>query len=235
MPVHENRIAEALAPRPPQSANADVRPQSDIELGTANLNPPGMSLVALLREDFHTHERDLFSQGLWALAVHRFGNWRMGIGNKFLRLPFSLAYKVLRKHVEWICGINLNYTTRVGRRVHIWHQGGMQLGALEIGNDVHIRHNTTFGVKRRGDGRWMKPTIGDRCDIGAGAVVVGPITVGHDSTIGANVVLAQDVPPNSIVTVPPPVIREKRKKSHGDTERTETGPAVSHQLGTSSP
>jgi serine O-acetyltransferase len=201
--IPSERIASALSPPPPRSAE-------DRDLGKFNQNPPGMTFLALLREDFETHERDWLSQGFWAVAVHRFGNWRMGVGSKILRLPFSILYKFLYKFVEWTCGISLAYTVRVGRRVRIWHQGGMTLGALSIGNDVHIRQNTTFGVKRRGDPRWMKPTIGDRCDIGAGAVIVGGITIGHDTMIGANVVVAKDVLPNSIVTAAPPVIKEKR-------------------------
>lgn len=214
----EQRIADAIATPPPTTRvdGMEPRPQRDMELGSFNQNPPGMSLLALIREDYQTHERHLLSQGFLAIAVHRFGNWRMGIDSKLLRIPFSILYRILYKLVEVLCGISLNYTVRVGRRVRIWHQGGMTLGALEIGNDVHIRQNTTFGVKRRGDPRWMKPIIGDRCDIGAGAVIVGPITVGHDSTIGANVVLAKDVPPHSMVVVPPPMIKEKKPQTQSE-------------------
>jgi serine O-acetyltransferase len=189
------------------------RPQSDIDLGRYNHNPPGMGLLALWREDYQTHDRDPFSQGFWALAVHRFGNWRMDVKPRVLRLPLSLMYKILYKWVEWTCGISLDYTVRVGRRVRIWHQSGLILVALEIGDDVHLRHNTTFGVKRRGDARWMRPIIQDRCDIGAGAVIVGPITVGHDSFVGANVVLAHDVPPYSVVTVAPPTVKLRTLQS----------------------
>jgi serine O-acetyltransferase len=217
----EQRIADAIAMPPPTTHvdGMEPRPQRDIELGEFNQNPPGMSLLALIREDYQTHERHLLSQGFLAVAVHRFGNWRMGIQSRLLRFPFSILYRILYKLVEVLCGISLNYTVRVGRRVRIWHQGGMTLGALEIGNDVHIRQNTTFGVKRRGDPRWMKPIIGDRCDIGAGAVIVGPITVGHDSTIGANVVLAKDVPPNSLVVVEPPIVKEKKPQMHANERR----------------
>jgi serine O-acetyltransferase len=219
MTVDENKIAEALHPRPPHSAGGDARPESDVVLGTYNGNPSGMGFFALLREDFETHDRDPLSQGFWAIAVHRYGNWRMSIDNKYLRLPFTIVYKLLYKWVEWTCGISLNYTVRVGRRVRIWHHSGMTLGAIEIGNDVHIRQNTTFGVKRRGDGRWMKPTIGDRCDIGAGAVIVGRITIGHDTTIGANVVIAKDVPPNSLVVAAAPVVKEKKPQMGADERR----------------
>ncbi|MEA1604722.1 serine O-acetyltransferase [Pseudomonas spirodelae] len=189
--------------------SSDIRPESDVLLGTRNCNPPGIGFMALIKEDFITHERDLFSQGFWALAVQRFGNWRMGIGNRLLRMPLSLLYKILEKLVEWLCGISLKYTVVVGRRVRIWHHGGMVLGALAIGDDVHIRQNTTFGVKHRGDPRWLKPVIGNRCDIGTGAVIVGGIEIGDDSFVGANAVLAQSVPANSVVLAVKPQITMK--------------------------
>lgn len=202
----------------PSSAHGDaqrpdprVRPESDRTLGEFNQNPRGISFLSLLREDLRTHENDLFSQGFWAIAVHRFGNWRMSVRPKLVRLPFTIIYKVLYKLVEWLCGISLAYTVKVGRRVRIWHHGGMILGALSIGDDVHIRQNTTFGVARRGDGRWMKPIIEDRVDIGAGAVIVGPVTIGHDSSIGANAVVLSDVPPNSIAVGVPAQVRPRRK------------------------
>ncbi|MFW2829330.1 serine O-acetyltransferase [Sphingomonas sp. ID0503] len=183
------------------------RPQSDIDLGRFNHNPPGLSFAALLREDFATHGRDIFSQGFWAIAVHRLGNWRMGFRSKLVRTPLTILYRVMHKLVEWMGGIDLGYTVIVGRRVRIWHHSGMTLEALSIGDDVQIRQNTTFGLRRHNDPRWLKPVIEAGCDIGAGAVIVGSITVGAGSMIGANVVLAQDVPPGSIVTVPRPVIR----------------------------
>jgi serine O-acetyltransferase len=201
-----------LPPIPP-----DTRPlPADEDLGKRNGNPPGISFWALLKEDFHTHERDLFSQGLWAIAVHRFGNWRMDIRPRILRFPFSILYKVLFKIVEWMCGISIHYPIRVGRRVHIWHHSGIILGARSFGNDVHIRQNTTTGIARRGEHRQRKPIIQDRVDIGAGAVVVGPITVGHDSQIGANSVVIKDVPPYSMVAgVPAKIIKTRTPEELG--------------------
>jgi serine O-acetyltransferase len=192
----------------PASAAPQLDLPDDQHLGAFNLNPPGMSLWQLWKEDLRTHEGDLLSQGFWALAVHRFGNWRMGIRPKILRLPCSILYKFLYKCVEWTCGISLNYTVKVGRRVHIWHHSGMILGARSIGDDVHIRQNTTFGVARRGDNRLLKPIIEDRVDIGCGAVIAGAITIGHDSQIGANAVVLKDVPPYSVaVGIPAKVVK----------------------------
>jgi serine O-acetyltransferase len=214
VPTVDDNIAAAFvapttptAPAPIEAARPVSHPIDD-RLGETNQNPAGMGLWALWREDLRTHDGDLLSQGFWALAVHRFGNARMSIPGKPLRAPFSLLYKILYKFVEWTCGISLNYTVKVGRRVRIWHHGGMILGARSIGDDVHIRQNTTFGVARRGDHRSLKPIIEDRVDIGCGAVIVGAITIGHDSQIGANAVVLKDVPPCSVcVGVPAKVIK----------------------------
>jgi serine O-acetyltransferase len=74
----------------------------------------------------------------------------------------------------------------------------MVLGARAIGSDVHIRQNTTMGLLSRDD-QTAKPTIEDRVDIGAGVCILGQLTVGHDTVIGANSVVIKDVPPNSTV------------------------------------
>jgi serine O-acetyltransferase len=186
------------------------RPDWDRDLGSSNNNPPDRSLLELLREDLATHERDWLCQGFWALAVHRFGNWRMGLRWKICRAPCTCLYRLLYRAVEWCCGISLPYTTRLGRRVHLWHHGGMILMPVSIGNDVQLRQNTTIGVAHRGDGRWLKPVIEDRVDIGAGAVIVGDICIGHDSIVGANAVVLQNVPPWSLAVGVPAVVKPRR-------------------------
>lgn len=174
--------------------------------GTRNLNPPGISLLALLREDLRTHDGNLFEQGFWAVAVHRLGNWRMGLP-KVLRAPCTLLYRFLFKWIEWTCGITLPYTVRLGRRVRIWHHGGIVLHAASIGDDVHIRQNTTFGIARK-DKLFELPVIEDRVDVGCGVAILGNVTVGHDSSIGANAVVLKDVPPRSVaVGVPAKVVK----------------------------
>jgi serine O-acetyltransferase len=169
------------------------------------MNPSGIGFIALLREDLKTHG-SVWEQGFWAIAAHRFGNWRMGLP-KLLRLPLSLCYRFLFKWVEWTCGITLPYTVVIGRRVRIWHHGGMILNAARIGDDVQIRQNTTFGVARA-DRLYELPTIENRADLGCGVVLLGNITIGHDSMIGANAVVLKDVPPHSVaVGVPAKVVK----------------------------
>ena len=154
----------------------------------------GAELVSLLREDWRTHDRDIHSPGLRALAVHRLGNWRLSIRRPVLRAPFSLLYRALHRFVSNYYGIELPYSVVIGRRTKIEHQGGIVIhGDCRIGNDCVIRQNTTLGV-RWTDRPHAVPVLGDGVDIGAGAVVLGPILIGDGACIGANAVVLQDVP-----------------------------------------
>jgi serine O-acetyltransferase len=178
--------------------------------GDTNQNPAGIRFWELVAEDVRTYDNQWDQPGLWAVLVHRYGNWRMDIRPRALRMPFSLVYKVAQKFVLWFWGIQLEYTVKLGRRVRIWHHGGMVFGAAEIGNDVHLRQNTTFGSARL-DERFAKPSIGDGVDVGCGAVVLGRVRVGHDSAIGANAVVVRDVPPYCVVGgVPARILKRLR-------------------------
>ena len=187
----------------PKSRTVPIEP---LPKGDRNGNPAGLSLLTLIKEDLWTHDNLLFEQGFWALAVHRFGNWRMGIRWKLLRAPMSVLYRCLYRIVEWTCGISLPYTVPVGRRVRIWHHSGMVLHARAIGNDVHIRQNTTFGVAHRGQNEAL-PVIEDGADIGCHVCVLGNVRIGAGAVIGAGSVVLTDVPPGTVaVGVPARVL-----------------------------
>jgi serine O-acetyltransferase len=166
--------------------------------GRENLNPSGLSFWALVAEDYRSHGRDWASQGFWAVFWHRFGNWRMGVRSKLLRAPLSLIYRMGAKLCEWMGGIFLPYTVRLGRRVRLEHFGGMILVAQAIGDDVVIRQNTTFGIARL-SALQDRPVIGNGVEIGAGAVIVGGIWVGDGAVVGANAVVVRDVAPGTVV------------------------------------
>lgn len=166
--------------------------------GERNMNPPGLSFWQLVREDFRTNDASFAHQGFWMLFVHRFGNWRMDVRPRLLRLPFTLIYRFLNKLTELLFGMKLGYTVKVGRRVKLEHFGGMILGAREIKDDVTLRQNTTLGIRSTADLN-AKPTLGHRVDVGAGAVIVGNIHIGDNSIIGANTVVFSNIPANSVV------------------------------------
>lgn len=166
-------------------------------------------MFELLREDWETYERDIQRQGIWVMAVYRLGRWRYTIKNALLRKLFSFVYRVLKLASQILTGIDLPCEAKVGRRFCIEHFGGIIIsGDAVIGDDVTIRNGVTIGLRRKGTRG--APVIGNRVDIGAGAVILGEITIGDDSAIGANAVVLQDVPPNSIAVGVPAIIKPKK-------------------------
>jgi len=165
-----------------------------------------------LREDWVTYDRDLWRQGLWVMAVYRFGRWRYRLKNRIVRAPFSFLYKLMFKFAQIVCGIELPCEASVGRRLRIDHFGGVVIsGDVAFGDDVVIRNGVTIGLRHTGVRG--SPKIGNRVDIGAGAKILGPITVGDDTAIGANAVVLQDVPPDSIAIGVPARIIPRRPAS----------------------
>ncbi len=175
--------------------------------GTTNQNPPGIGLLALIREDLAAHDGDWHKPGFRALAVHRFGNWRMSLASPLLRMPLSVLYRRLFRRICRSYGIEIDYSTKVGRRVVIDHQSGIVInGFCEIGDDCRLRQNITMGVRKTGEFDGC-PTLGRNVDVGAGAVILGGITVGDGAAIGANAVVVKDVPPGALaVGVPARII-----------------------------
>jgi serine O-acetyltransferase len=190
MEVRQATMPTMPSPPAPPAPPIDERP--DWPFG----NPTGIALFALLREDYRANGSDLTDLGFRAIAVHRFGNWRMSISSGVLRKPLSVLYRMMYRFVRNRYGIELPYGTRVGRRLAIDHHGGIVVsGAAVIGDDCRLRHTTTIGIRSPEDPG--APTIGNGVDIGAGAVLLGPIVVGEGAVIGANAVVLQDVPPGS--------------------------------------
>jgi serine O-acetyltransferase len=162
-----------------------------------------------LREDWMTYERDWTRQGLWVMAVYRLGVWRYGIQQRALRLPFSFLYRALKLASQIATGIELPCETKLGRRFRIEHFGGIIVsGDAEFGDDCIIRNGVTVGLRRTGERG--APIIGNRVDIGTGAVLLGPIRIGNDVSIGANAVVLCNVPSDSVAVGVPARIISRR-------------------------
>lgn len=179
-----------------------------IPLATKFLKEERPSLIPQLMEDWEAHGRDATRPGFQALAVHRFGTWRMGIGPRVIRAPLSVLYRAMYRTVRNLYGIELPYTARVGRRVIIEHQSGVVIhGYAEIGDDCVIHQDVTIG-NRRADRPLDAPRLGNRVMVGAGAKLLGAVQVGDDAQIGANAVVCHDVPAGAMaVGVPARVVR----------------------------
>lgn len=176
---------------------------SDLE--TANL-----SLWEQIKEDWTAHGRDWTLPGFQAVAVQRFGVWRMNIQSKVIRAPLSILYRALYRRIRNVYGIELPYTVKLGRRVIIEHQGAIVIhGYCFIGDDCIIRQGVTLG-NRYLERPFDAPKLGDRVNIGAGAKILGSVTLGNDVNIGANAVVLSDIPPGeTAVGIPAKIIKSK--------------------------
>jgi serine O-acetyltransferase len=134
---------------------------------------------------------------LWAYRLHN-ALWRRG---------HRLVARLVSQAARAATGVEIHPGATIGRRFFIDHGMGVVIGeTAEIGDDVMIYHDVTLG------GRSLQrtkrhPTIGDGVVIGAGARVLGPVTVGAGAQIGANAVVVRDVPAGAVVVGVPGVVR----------------------------
>jgi serine O-acetyltransferase len=178
-------------------------------------------MIQTLRHDIYSvFERDpaarstleiLFCYpGLHALWGHRVSSW---LWRRNLRLLARWVSQLTRS----LTGIEIHPGAKIGPGFFIDHGMGVVIGeTAEVGAEVTLYHGVTLGGTSLAKGK-RHPTIGDRVVIGAGAKVLGAITVGADCRIGANAVVVKDVPPNSVVVgVPGQVVM--RSKPHRATD-----------------
>ena len=174
---------------------------------------PSIGLFAQIKEDWIAHRRDWTRPGFRAVASHRFGVWRMTVKPKILRAPLSIVYRWMFRKCRNHYGIELPYTVKLGRRVVIEHQGAIVIhGHCEIGDDSIIRQGVTLGNKSL-EQPYDAPKLGKNVNVGAGAKVLGAVTIGDGATVGANAVVVRDVPANAIaVGIPAQIILGKPKE-----------------------
>lgn len=125
-----------------------------------------------------------------------------------------ILYKL---YSEQILGCDIPYYTKIGNGFTLFHgaHGSVVNGNTIIGNDVSLRQNTTIGSKNFTDDITpLAPTIEDRVQIGPNVCIIGKITIGHDSMIGAGAVVVKDVPPYSVVVGNPAKVVKTNIVSH---------------------
>ncbi len=133
-------------------------------------------------------------KGILVLTLFRLAHLlRLNIVTFILFLPYFIFYRVF---VEWLLCIELPWKTRVGPGFRIDHGQALIINdGTVFGAECIVRNSTTIGNKRLQDGSYSKaPVFGDRVNIGANAVIIGPITIGDDCAIGAGAVVLKDVP-----------------------------------------
>lgn len=115
--------------------------------------------------------------------------------------PLSALSAVLyRCYSEIVGSFELPVSTAAGPRLMLWHGFGLVVNrGTVIGSDVTLRQSVTIGNNGRSD---ACPVIGDRVDIGAGAMIVGPVRIGDGASIGAHALVTKDVPAGARVRAP---------------------------------
>ncbi|MGA2888060.1 MAG: serine O-acetyltransferase [Terracidiphilus sp.] len=170
-----------------------------------------MSLFARIREDVDSVlERDpaarswlevlLCYPGLWAVWFHR-------ISHALWRAKLLLPARMLSQVARFYTGVDIHPGALLGRRLFIDHAAGVVIGETSIvGSDVTIYQGVTLGGTGKGHGK-RHPTVCDGVFIGNNANVLGNVTVGENSRVGAGSVVLSDVPPNStVVGVPAHIV-----------------------------
>ena len=170
-----------------------------------------MSLLARIRDDINSVlERDpaarsrlevfLCYPGLWAVWIHRISHALWGAK---LRLPARMLSQVARFYT----GVDIHPGATLGRRLFIDHATGVVIGETAIvGDDVTMYQGVTLGGTGKGHGK-RHPTVCDGVFIGNNANVLGDITIGENSRVGAGSVVLSDVPPDStVVGVPAHIV-----------------------------
>ena len=180
------------------------------------------SAFALLGEDVRTvRRRDpaarskvevaLAYPGLHALWAHRISHalWNRGMGT-----PARIVSSIARSFT----GVDIHPAARIGRRVFIDHATGVVIGeTAQVGNDVVIFHGVTLGGVSMTPGK-RHPTVGDHVMLGAGSKILGPITIGSGSKVGANAVVTKDMPEDSVAIGIPAKIRPTSKPRQRDED-----------------
>jgi serine O-acetyltransferase len=168
----------------------------------------------------------LCTPGLHAIWAHRLAHWLWTHG-------FKLPARCLSQFMRGLTGIEIHPGATIGPGFFIDHGMAVVIGeTTNIGEDVSLYQGVTLGGTSNIKGK-RHPTIDDRVVIGAGAKVLGAITVGQGSRIGANAVVVKPVPPDSVVVGVPGQVIVRSSRDHAprapDLEHT----SLPDTLGTS--
>ncbi len=153
----------------------------------------------------------IFEQGIWAIAVYRFGRWVREVKIPIVSRILKLIAFLLFKNIEILTGISLPASARIGKGFYVGHFGGIILHSdAVLGEHCSIGPGVLIGT--RGMGNLGVPILGDNVYVGVGAKLLGGIKIGNNVRIGANAVVLKDVPDDATVVGIPARVITKREK-----------------------
>ncbi|MBW9210759.1 serine acetyltransferase [Mumia sp. zg.B21] len=162
-----------------------------------------MRLLDVIREDLDANKGQ--PKGQLVVVAFRLAHAARSPVDRPVRwwaVPVGIVYRLL---VEWVLGIEIPWKTTVGRRLRVLHGVGIVVNdGTVLGDDVVLRQNVTLGNKRGG---LPCPVVEDDVRFGAGAIVIGDLTVGTGARVGAGAVVTRSVPPGATAVGNPAVMR----------------------------
>ncbi|MCX2971530.1 serine O-acetyltransferase EpsC [Streptomyces sp. TRM70308] len=171
------------------------------------------TVVGLLREDVATvlsKDPAATSAREVLLYPHIHALWTYRVAHRLWRRGHRVSARALSLAARVVTGIEIHPGAVIGRRFFVDHGTAVVIGeTVRIGDDVMLYHQVTLGSagwwkdQRRPAGSRRHPVVRDRVIIGTGASVLGPVTVGADSRIGAHAVVLDDLPAGARVTAAP--------------------------------
>jgi len=137
-------------------------------------------------------EAFLCSTGYHGILFYRFANI---LWNK----NFKLIARLVSQLGRWLTGVEIHPGAKIGKNFFIDHGMGVVIGETSIiGDNVTMYHGVTLGGTSSNKGK-RHPTVEDNVIIGAGALILGPITIGKNAKVGANATVVKDVKANTTV------------------------------------
>jgi len=211
--LHHTTLERALAYRVSLKLASDEMSEQILREIADEAYSQDASLGAAARADIvAVYERDpachrflqplLFFKGFQAVQAYRVGHWLWQEGRR------DLAY-FIQMRVSEVFGVDIHPAARIGQGIMIDHAHSIVIGeTARIGDNVSMLHSVTLGGTGKEHGQ-RHPTIESGVLIGAGAKVLGNITVGHCSRIAAGSVVLQDIPPmKTVAGVPARIVGE---------------------------
>jgi len=172
-----------------------------------------MAPFSRLREDIATAKRRdpaaRYGFEIWLTYSGLHAVWGYRWAHLLWRARLKLLARVHSQLVRFLTGVEIHPGATIGRRFFMDHGMGVVIGeTTQIGDDVMLYHGVTLGgTSAMSDKR--HPTLGDDIVVGAGASILGPVTIGAHSVVGAQAVVVSDAPPSSVLTGIPAVARPR--------------------------
>ncbi|WP_292832941.1 serine O-acetyltransferase EpsC [Microbacterium sp.] len=179
-----------------------------------------MNAFARVREDIAAAKlRDPAARSNLEIAVLYSGLhaiWSYRVAHVLWARGLRFPARALSQLTRWLTGIEIHPGAQIGRRFFIDHGMGVVIGeTAEVGDDVMLYHGVTLGGRTRAEGK-RHPTLGDGVAVGSGAKILGPITIGAGSVVGANAVVTHDAAEDSILVGVP---AKPRPRTNGEDTR----------------